>query len=123
VPDTEVAKLLVSSDWVPRAVVLHACEGGATDYEAGFAGVAPQLCRAGVPCVVAMQYPVLNSTATRFSTTFYRELVRRQPPDVAAQTARSVISGPTPDTAGLIGVPVVYLHGDDPLFAGPEGER
>ncbi|WP_328993684.1 CHAT domain-containing protein [Kribbella sp. NBC_01245] len=121
VPDARMADLLVSPNWVPRAVVLHACDGGATDYEAGFAGVAPQLCRAGVQCVVAMQYPVTNNTATSFSTTFYRELARRQPPDVAVQTARSVIAAPEIG-AGLIGVPVVYLHSDDPLLAEPEQE-
>ncbi|MEV6268214.1 CHAT domain-containing protein [Kribbella sp. NPDC051936] len=121
IPDSGVVDLLVTPEWTPRAVVLHACEGGTTDYEAGFAGVAPQLCRASVHCVVAMQYPVTNETATNFSTRFYHELAQRQPPDVAVQAARAHIAT-TDNSVRLIGVPVVYLHSDAPLLPGPEQE-
>ncbi len=74
VDDRTFGELLTRNGVAPRAVVLHSCEGGVADYSASFAGMAPQLVRGGAQSVVAMQYPVTNETAIRFSTCLYEQL-------------------------------------------------
>ncbi|HYU83901.1 MAG TPA: CHAT domain-containing protein, partial [Kribbellaceae bacterium] len=115
VGDAAVAKLFVSREHAPRVVVLHACEGGVTDYDAQFAGVASTLTRAGAQCVVAMQYPVTNRAAIAFSTAFYRELAAHGTVDLAAQQARRELAGPELGDPRLVGIPVIYLHNDTSL--------
>ena len=102
----------------PTAVVLHSCDAGRGDFELGFLGVAPQLVLQGVPYVVAMQYPVRNSTATQFSVELYEQLAQGKRIDEAAQAARWRIRTSSPDrSARLLGIPVVYAQSDVPLLA------
>jgi hypothetical protein len=114
VPDRELARIMTANGKAPRAVVLHACDAGKTDF-ASFAGVASQLVRGGVPNVVAMQYPVTNETAIRFSTSLYRSIGAGADLDAAVQAARKEIF-----TAGrdlrLLGVPVVYSQRPEAFF-------
>jgi hypothetical protein len=116
VDDRRLADLLRRSQPVPRVVVLHSCDGARTDFAASFAGLAPQLVRGGVQCVVAMQYAVTNETATEFSTGFYQELERGRPLDEAVQECRWRIGGQLREDPKLVGVPVVYLHSRDALL-------
>jgi hypothetical protein len=114
--DRRLAVLLRRSLPVPRVVVLHSCEGARTDYAESFAGLAPQLVRSGVQCVVAMQYPVTNDTASDFSTSFYRQVARGIPLDEAVQECRWLISAELDRDPRLVGVPVVYLHSREALL-------
>ncbi|MGW4060840.1 CHAT domain-containing protein [Amycolatopsis sp. NPDC004747] len=107
VDDRRIAGILSRHRRAPRAVVLHSCNLGRADYEASFAGVAPQLIRHGVQSVIAMQYPVTNGTATAFSTSLYEALADGNDLDTAAQQARFRICG---NDARLLGLPVVYLQ-------------
>jgi hypothetical protein len=50
-----------------RLVVLNACEGARTGRRDTFAGVAQALVRAGMPAVVAMQFPISDEAAIHFS--------------------------------------------------------
>ena len=122
VPDRALAELFTRDGPPPRAVILHACEAGRADYLLGFAGVAPQLVRSGVPNVVAMQYAVTNGTAIKFSKCLYEQIARGIDLDVAVQEARWHISrlGDEPDPR-LIGVPLVYRQSAGALFM--PGER
>lgn len=57
-------------------VVLNACEtagleGGMTNL---FEGLAPGLIQAGIPAVVGMQFPVLDTSANRFIGAFYKSI-------------------------------------------------
>jgi hypothetical protein len=117
VPDRALAEIITRNGTPPRAVVLHACEAGRADYLLGFAGVAPQLVRSGVPNVVAMQYAVTNDTAIKFSQCLYQQIARGIDLDVAVQEARWHISrlGDQPDPR-LIGVPLVYRQSAGALF-------
>jgi CHAT domain-containing protein len=113
VDDRRIAAIVSRGEKIPRAVVLHSCDAGKADYEASFAGVAPQLIRHGVQTVIAMQYPVTNSTATAFSNSLYESLAAGDTVDTAAQEARFRISG---DDPRLLGVPVVYLQNKTALL-------
>jgi hypothetical protein len=114
VPDRELARTMTRNGKAPRAVVLHACDGGKTDF-ASFGGVASQLVRAGVPNVVAMQYPVTNETAIRFSTSLYRSIGDGADLGTAVQAAREEIYWARRDPR-LLGVPVVYSQQSGRLF-------
>jgi hypothetical protein len=117
VDDRRLTTVLAPGGIAPRAVVLHSCEGGKADFTASFAGLAPQLVRGGVQCVVAMQYPVTNSTAIAFSTSLYKELAGGADLDTAVQVSRSRISSDVPPDPRLLGIPVVYLQNRTALLA------
>jgi len=120
VSDRRLAEALTQEGTGPRAVVLHSCEGGRADFTASFAGVAPQLVRSGVQCVVAMQYAVTNETAISFSTSLYERLADGLDLDTAVQESRSrVRRESTPPDPRLLGIPVVYLQNRTPLLPSP----
>ena len=96
----------------PRVVVLHTCEGGIADTTYRFAGLAPELIKLGVQCVIAMQYPIRNDTAQLFSTTLYAQLATGRPLDEAVQGCREVLS----TKPRLLGLPVLYQNRADPLL-------
>ena len=117
IDEDRLAAGLCTDEWTPTIVVLHACEGGRNDYDYRHAGLAPGLVRQGVQCVVAMQYPVTNETAIRFSTALYEALTDHQFLDEAVQTARRSIWQATGD-ARLLGVPMIYQRDAAPLLWG-----
>jgi hypothetical protein len=102
----------------PRLVFLHLCEGGAIDLDANFAGLAPQLMRANIQAVVAMQYPITNKAAISFSRAFYRELAKGAPIDHAVQTGRwrITVDDPTAYDNRAFGTPVLYMHSRDGII-------
>ena len=122
VTDRLFVEILQHSRAIPRLVVLHSCDGGRVDYRANFSGMAPQLVRNGVQCVVAMQYAVTNRVAIEFSTAFYRQLSAGAPVDEAVQEGRWRITRPSDtnvDDPRLLGVPVIYLYSRDALIRPP----
>jgi hypothetical protein len=121
VDEDDLGDALCTDAWAPTVVVLHACEGGRNDYEYRHAGLASNLVRSGVHCVVAMQYPVTNQTANQFSSALYEALAAGQYLDEAVQTARQCIWQATKD-ARLLGVPMVYQRNAAPLFGPRPGE-
>jgi hypothetical protein len=56
-----------------RLAVLNCCESGRGS---AFSSAAAALVKDGVPLVVAMQFPITNDAASRFSGMFYQSLVR-----------------------------------------------
>lgn len=118
VTDSGLSQLLHQAGTVPRVVLLHSCEGATVDDRASFAGMAPQLIRNGVQCVVAMQYAVTNSTAIGFTAAFYDGLADGLLVDEAVQQGRWVISGAlsADENARLLGIPVIYLHSRDSVL-------
>jgi hypothetical protein len=91
VPDRLFAEFFSQMQAIPQLVILHSCEGGANQFDARFAGLAPQLVRNDIQAVVAMQYPILNKAAILFSKAFYRELARGAAVDSATQSGRYAI--------------------------------
>jgi WD40 repeat protein len=92
-----------------RLVVLNACDTGRAGALGPFSSVADTLLRAGIPAVLAMQYSITDAAAIEFSRTFYAEIARRRPVDVAVTDARQAIRIEIPGTLEW-GTPVLYLH-------------
>jgi tetratricopeptide (TPR) repeat protein len=84
-----------------RLVLLNACDTGQISRQAGldpFSGVASALVMAGLPAVVAMQYPISDRAALVFSQSFYTALAAGLPVDAAAAEGRLTIHLAFPDT-------------------------
>lgn len=114
-------RLLLNRSGV-RLVVLDACESGKLGTDA-FRSLAPELIRAQIPAVVAMQFSVPDDVTVAFATEFYRSLAQGLPIDACVNEGRKAImvnvSLDRPDW----GIPVVYTRAaDGRLFelAGPE---
>jgi CHAT domain len=74
-----------------RLVFLNACKTATTSARSGvdpFAGIATALIQAGVPAVVAMQFPISDQAAVAFSETFYQSIAKGDPVDVAMAEGR-----------------------------------
>lgn len=121
VPDREFVEYFEQAGEMPRLVLLHACEGATVEFHANFAGLAPQLIRAGAEAVVAMQYPVTNQEATAFSKAFYDAVAKGRPVDAAVQRGRWQMTVAIPNTydTGAFANPVLYLHSRDAVVAPP----
>jgi|GEM_PF-1073118 len=119
VSDERVATLLQDANTL-RVVLLNACEGARTSASNPFAGVAPRLVQQGIPAVVAMQFPISDPAAVRFSTEFYRTLADRYPVDAAINEARRAIyfSGDVLEW----GTPVLFMRAEDGMVFGKEEE-
>jgi hypothetical protein len=76
----------------PAIVMLQTCEGGMLSSSQAFVGVASKVVQQNIPVVVAMQYEVTNSTASRFALRFYQQLALGDPVDIAAQYGRREIA-------------------------------
>jgi hypothetical protein len=74
-----------------RLVFLNACETARITKETGldpFAGVAAAMVLAGIPAVVAMQFPISDRAAITFAGRFYSLLARNYPVDTAVAESR-----------------------------------
>jgi hypothetical protein len=77
-----------------RLVFLNACDTAEVSRHRGqdpYAGVAPALLRAGVPAVLAMQFPITDGAALAFSAELYQSLVAGAPIEAAVADARLAI--------------------------------
>src|SRR5690349_15586875 len=97
----------VTSDERLRLVFLESCETAKRDANDAYRGLAPQLVKAGVAAVVAMQDLVEVKTARPFAGTFYRQLLRHGQVDLACNEARDAVR-----TQKLRGddVPVLFMR-------------
>ena len=98
---TEFATLL--ADVPLRLVFLNACKSGTTGPRTNmhpFTGVANALIRAGVPAVVAMQFPISDKAAIEFAKIFYAEIADQAPVEVAVAAARKDLLLTRPSVPG-----------------------
>ena len=98
-----------------KLVVLNACSSGQIDEGTALRGLAPQLVFAGVPAVVAMQYPLSDQAALTFAREFYRQLCIGENAgqvDVAVSHARNMLSVMFPDSASFT-APLLYTYAAD----------
>lgn len=100
------------SEHPPWLVVLNSCLSGAAARADPFAGAAQNLIRANVPFVVAMQAPISDDAAIRFSQRFYSSLISRETVATAVTRGRHGIRmlADTSLQAELI-TPVLYSNG------------
>jgi Tol biopolymer transport system component/outer membrane protein assembly factor BamD (BamD/ComL family) len=95
-----------------RLVFLNACETAKVTREKGldpFAGVAAAVVMAGIPAVVAMQFPISDSAAVTFAQRFYPLLARGYPVDTAVAEGRRAICLARTGTMEW-GTPVLFLR-------------
>jgi hypothetical protein len=101
-----------------RVAVLNACEGARTFEDDAFSGTAQKLVQQGVPAVVAMQSPISDDAAIRFSHEFYAALGYGHPVDCALAEARKAIYSEIDELEWA--TPVLYMRADDAgIFATP----
>lgn len=112
---------VLSGDSGISLAVLNAYETGARA-SGPFAGIAPALVRAGLPAVVAMQAPMPDASATRFSRTLYAALADGLSLDAAVTEGRKAVAlyagMDQPDWA----IPVLYLRAPDGILWTPADE-
>ncbi len=98
-----------------RLVILNVCSSGRVDDARAFQGLAPQLVRAGIPAVLAMQYPVADDAAITFAHEFYKSLCLGDGAgqvDVAVAYGRSMLAIVHPHGLAWT-TPVLYTHAAD----------
>lgn len=114
--ETLVEKLLNAAH-LPRLIFLGACESGQQSTNDAFAGVGPQMVKAGCPAVVCMQEKVENAVARQFAQDFYANLLDSGSVDLAVNRARvSLLENQYFQWA----VPVLYMHLRDGILFNPQ---
>ncbi len=111
----ELARSLTSE---VKLVLLTSCNTGQipvprTGTGHPFAGVASALVAAGLPAVVAMQFPVTESAAEAFSKAFYRSIDLNRPIDEAVAEGRLAIDAQGDEGAMEWATPVLFLRAPD----------
>jgi hypothetical protein len=59
-----------------KLIVLNACQGATVSGTQAFVGIAPRIIKAGIPAVIAMQYPIYDTAAVVFASELYYSLFR-----------------------------------------------
>lgn len=90
-----------------RFVFLNACKTAQVSARAPYAGVATALADAGIPAVLAMQFPISDKAALVLSRTFYRRIARGDSVDAAVTEGRIAIRGLARDNTEW-GTPVLF---------------
>jgi hypothetical protein len=95
-----------------RLVFLNACQTARAAASGPFAGVATALLQAGIPAVIAMQFPISDQAAIAFSGEVYRFLAMGEPVDTAVAEGRLAIARRLPSSLEW-GTPVLFLRAPD----------
>ena len=119
VRDEQLAVLLGDANSL-RVVVLNACEGARASNQNPFAGVAPHLVRKSIPAVIAMQFPITDNAALKFSSDVYAAIADGLPIDAAVNEARRAIYF---DGSVLEwGTPVLFMRAADGMIFAKEAK-
>jgi hypothetical protein len=95
-----------------RLIFLNACKTATSSQEGArdpFGGVATSLIKAGIPAIVAMQFPITDDAAIVFSRTFYHRIVHGKPVDTAVAQARKYLNNTQPGTREWA-TPVLFMR-------------
>lgn len=104
---------------------LNACLAGRGVGLAPFSSIGAQLLQAGLPAVIAMQYPIRDDAAIDFAHFFYEELLCGPCPgaiDLAVDAARSSLYALNPGDISF-GTPMLWLNAQDGRVFIPNGGR
>lgn len=110
-----------------RLAVLNSCKGAQSAAQNPFVGTAAALVQQGLPAVVAMQFPISDAAAVKFSGEFYAAIADGAAVDEAVTEARVAIF--TAENHFEWGTPVLFMRASDgALFtvnapAGGPGKR
>jgi len=98
-----------------RLVVLSACQSGKTSNKEAYADLASILARNKIPAVAAMQYSILDLSATKFASSFYQAIAYGKPVDLALTEARIAMKNAEKSNGVDFATPVLYLCDPDCL--------
>jgi len=107
---TNLARLLNGAQTL-RLALLNACNSAQTGRDS-LSSAAAMLSQRGVPAVIAMQYPITDPAAIRFSHSFYDLLTTDGCVDAAVTEARKAVAIELHPSLEW-GTPVLYLHTPD----------
>lgn len=108
----------------PLLMVLNGCETArSSDVGASraFTGAATTCVEVGIPAVVAMQWPVLDRDALRFTETLFGALNREWPIDWSVTEARRALRAERSESVGWAN-PVLFMRVDDGRLFEPSGD-
>ncbi|CAG0998051.1 Lipopolysaccharide assembly protein B [Methanosarcinales archaeon] len=92
-----------------RLVVLSACQSGKTSNKEAYADLASILAKNKIPAVAAMQYSILDLSATKFASSFYQAIASGKPIDLALTEARIAMKNAEKSNGLDFATPVLYL--------------
>ena len=101
-----------------RLVVLSACQSAKASHNKGYPALAYTLLQRGIPSVLAMQYSVLDSSATSFAERFYSDLAVSKPVDLALTSARLALMVGENKNRVDFATPVLFLNDPNCLNIG-----
>jgi CHAT domain-containing protein len=117
--------VLLSNSPTVQLVFLNACQSAELTRVHGldpFSGVAAALVMAGMPAVVAMQFPISDRAALIFASKFYPRLAAGDPVELAVAFGREALQLELTDSQEW-GTPVLFMRvSDGRLFRTPESE-
>ncbi|MFN8484767.1 MAG: CHAT domain-containing protein [Anaerolineae bacterium] len=106
-----------------RLVILNACQGGQTSLSEYLSGLGDKLVQtAGIPAVIAMQFPIKDEAAKQFAQEFYASLADDLPIDAAVAQARQALYQDRDANYSTWGIPV-WTWGAPVLFMRSEDGR
>ena len=114
IPASSWQALLEQAESV-KLVLLNACLAGQPDPNTPFASVAQRLLQAGVPGVIAMQFPIPDRAAVAFAGHLYQALVSGPCPgavDLAVSRARHTLYMDAPGRVDYA-IPLLWLNAED----------
>lgn len=116
VDNSAIADLL--ADRSVRLVVLSTCQSGKVSNKEAYADLASFLVKKNIPAVVAMQYSILDLSATKLAATFYHAIANGRPVDAALAEARIVMKNSEKSNGIDFGTPVLYLSDPECITTG-----
>ncbi|MEZ4869925.1 MAG: CHAT domain-containing protein [Caldilineaceae bacterium] len=111
--DEQLFRELFAGCQETRVAVLNACQTATTSSSQPLAGLAPRLLQRQLSAVVAMQYPIADTSALVFAREFYRSLALGYGVDAAIAEARKGIFIEVGSDAPDWGTPVLFLRAKD----------
>jgi len=109
-----LATLLAGCETLGLAL-LNACDGAVTGVDSAFAGLTQRLIQQRIPAVIAMQAPIVDDHAIRFSQEFYAALGDSRSVLEAVDEGRKRIN----EIAYTWGIPAFYLQSSQPFTIQP----
>jgi 3',5'-cyclic AMP phosphodiesterase CpdA len=117
-------RILLQNTPTVRLAVLNACVTARGDADVArldeqrraVLGVGPELVRAGLGAVVAMQFPLGDVSAHLFAQDFYRTLARLEPVDLAVARAREALRIEMGRSSRDWATPVLFLRAPDGII-------
>ncbi|MFN8499858.1 MAG: CHAT domain-containing protein [Anaerolineae bacterium] len=102
-----------------RLIILNACQGAQTSLTEYLSGLGDKLVQtAGIPAVIAMQFPIADMAAKQFAQEFYASLTDGLPIDAAVAQARLALFQDRGADDRAWGTPVLFMRSaDGRLFA------